>query len=378
MGVIVGIDCSNVRSGGGLTYLVELLTALDLDKHAISRIVLWGGAQTIEKLPDRPWLELVNPPVLNQGLLQRMWWQRFNLSRAARLAQCDILFVPGGSYAGDFRPMVAMSHNLLPFEFHELRRYIKSSKFLKYLLLRHVQSRTFRTADGVLFLANYSMQAVLKVTGKLGGRTAVIPHGMNPRFLCAPRACKPVEEYSDSDPLRIVYVSIIDVYKHQWHVVEAVHTLRAEGFSLALDLVGPAYPPAKARLLKTIARLDPEDKWVRYHGEISYDALHLMHARADIGVFASSCENLPLTLLETMAAGLPVASSNRGPMPEVLGDAGLYFDPEDSADIALALRRYIQSHTLRNEKAKLSFELSGKYSWERCAEDTFSFIEKTI
>ena len=73
-----------------------------------------------------------------------------------------------------------------------------------------------------------------------------------------------------------------------------------------------------------------------------------------------------------------MASSNRGPMPEVLGDAGLYFDPEDSADIALALRRYIQSHTLRNEKAKLSFELSGKYSWERCAEDTFSFIEKTI
>jgi len=43
-------------------------------------------------------------------------------------------------------------------------------------------------------------------------------------------------------------------------------------------------------------------------------------------------------LVEAMASGLPIACSNRGPMPEVLGDAGVYFDPEDPHDIARALR----------------------------------------
>lgn len=372
--MIVGIDCSNVRSGGGVTYLVELISALEPFKHGISRVIIWGGTQTLSKLPDRPWLKLANPPALNQNLLRRVWWQRFKLSYAARVANCDILFIPGGSYAGDFKPTVAMSHNLLPFEFHELRRYAGSFRFLKFLLLRYVQSRTFRKAEGVIFLTNYAMRTVVKVTGQLRGDTAIIPHGMSPRFLSEPRDSKPIEDYTDTNPLRILYVSIIDAYKHQWHVVEAVHALRAEGFAVVLELVGPAYPPAKIHLQKTMERLDASNEWVHYHGEISYDILHSMYANADIGVFASSCENLPITLLETMAAGLPIASSNRGPMPEVLGDASLYFDPENSVDIAHALRRLIQSHTLRGEKARMSFELSKKYSWSRCAEDTLSFI----
>jgi len=56
---------------------------------------------------------------------------------------------------------------------------------------------------------------------------------------------------------------------------------------------------------------DPEVRWVHYRGAVSYDALHQIYAEADIGNFASSCENLPIILLVTMAAGLPVVCSNQ-------------------------------------------------------------------
>lgn len=376
IGLVVGIDATNLRRGGGVTHLVELLTAAEPDRNGIVRVVVWGGEQTLAKLPDRIWLEKVNPTALNRGLLRRIGWQRFSLPRAARAAQCDVLFVPGGSYAGNFRPIVTMSQNLLPFEWQELRRYGGGLLALKLILLRYTQSRSFRAADGVIFLTEYARRAVLNVTGEIIGKTATIPHGLNPRFQIKPWAQRPVGEYTESTPCRLLYVSIIDQYKHQWYVVEAVHALRAEGLSVVLELVGPAYPPALARLQAAITRFDPEGHWVHYHGAVPYEALHQIYAQADLGVFASSCENMPIILMESMAAGLPVACSNRGPMPEVLGDAGLYFDPERPDEIARALRAFIESPELRNKHAKAAYERATGYAWGQCADDTFGFLAK--
>ena len=61
-----------------------------------------------------------------------------------------------------------------------------------------------------------------------------------------------------------------------------------------------------------------------------HDDLHQKYLDADLGLFASSCENMPNILLETMGAGLPIACSNRQPMPEILKNGGEYFDPEKS------------------------------------------------
>jgi glycosyltransferase involved in cell wall biosynthesis len=83
---------------------------------------------------------------------------------------------------------------------------------------------------------------------------------------------------------------------------------------------------------------------------------------------------MPNILLEEMASGLPIACSNRGPMPEVLGDAGVYFDPEDPNDIARALRELIESPVLRTKLARASFGRVQRYSWRRCADETFSFL----
>ena len=372
--ITVGIDATNLRGGGGISHLVEILRVAQPKLHGIKRVVVWGSIPTLQLLDERPWLTKITPPALDKGLFQRTLWQRYSLSQAARDVDCDVLFVPGGSYAGNFHPVVTMSRNLLPFEMGELLRYGLSMLTLKLLLLRLIQSHSFRKSDGVIFLTEYARDVVLRVTGKVLGQTCIVPHGLNPRFNKVPKLQRAIAKYDDAQPYRVLYVSIIDQYKHQWHVVEAVDALRKQGFSIVLDLVGPAYPAALNRLNQTIDRVDVERRWVHYHGAIPFNELHLRYAEADLGLFASSCENMPNILLETMASGLPIACSNRGPMPEVLGHAGVFFNPEQSDDIVRALRELISSPETRIELARASYERVQQYSWLRCADETFRFL----
>jgi glycosyltransferase involved in cell wall biosynthesis len=177
-------------------------------------------------------------------------------------------------------------------------------------------------------------------------------------------------------PLRALYVSIVDVYKHQGNVARAVHALRAAGLPIAIDFVGPAYAPALAPFQATLRELDPEARGLRYAGSVPFEKLHELHRDADVFVFASSCENMPNVLLEGMAAGLPIACSNRGPMPEVLGEVGVLFDPERPEEIAAALRRLAEDTALRRRLAQAASERARQFSWERCARETLAFIAK--
>lgn len=372
--MIVGIDASNIRSGGGVTHLMELLRAANPHHYGFSEVVVWGSEGTLAQLAERSWLTTHTDPVMELSYSRRALWQRNRFGDTARAAQCDLLFVPGGSFATEFRPIVTMSQNLLPFDLPELWRYRFSPITIKLLVLRLIQSRSFRRAQGVIFLSKAARETVLRVTGSLRGACPIIPHGLDPRFRMKPKPQRSIQEYDADEPFRIIYVSIVDQYKHQWQVVDAVCALRHQGWPLVLDLVGPSYPPALDRLRSTIAQDDPDGRWVSYHGAIAYSDLHQLYAQADLGVFASSCENMPNILLETMAAGLPVACSDRGPMPEVLGDAGVYFDPENSEDIALALGKLIASPELRAEKAKASYSAALVYDWKRCADETFEFL----
>lgn len=372
--MIVGIDASNIRAGGGVTHLVELLRAADPQAHGFSQVIVWSGLATLSRIDDRPWLVKSHQPILDKSLPYRTFWQRFRLSDVARAAGCDVLFVPGGSYAGDFQPIVTMSQNLLPFEWPEMRRYGWSWVTLKMMMLRWTQSRTFRRADGLIFLTQYAQDAVMRVIGTTNGKTTIVSHGTDERFFSPPREQLAIDAYSVDRPFRILYVSIIDMYKHQWHVAEAVVTLRKTGLSLEVDFIGPSYGPALKLLSEVIEKHDPKGKFLHYRGTIPFEELHTAYRQADAFVFASSCENLPNILKEAMAAGLPIACSNRGPMPEVLVDAGVYFDPERPGEIAEALLTLFNQPALRRQLAGQSYAAAQDYSWERCVQETFSFI----
>jgi glycosyltransferase involved in cell wall biosynthesis len=303
-----------------------------------------------------------------------MCWQRHALSGLAQRRGCDVLLVPGGAYAGVFRPFVTVSQNLLPFEWSELRRFGCSAMTLKMLALRRVQSRTFRQADGVIFLSKYAEDRVTQVIDWLTGERKIVPHGIEKRFFCEPRPPRMPDSFCMSDPFRIEYVSTIDVYKHQWRVAEAVAILREKGIPVEVNFVGQAYGPALKRLNSEIKKHDRRGEFLTYEGAVAFKKLHEVYKRADLFIFASSCENLPNILLEAMASGLAIACSNRGPMPELLGCDGAYFDPENAAEIAAVIMTLFDQPELRNRLAWGAYRRAQSYSWRQCADETFSFV----
>jgi len=371
----LGIDASNLRQGGGQTHLRELLQAVTPKAYGFKKVVVWGEKTTLSQLKKRSWLLKRCPPDLSRGFISRAFWQNYRLPCEARRKDCDVLFVPGGTHGNGFHPVVTMNRNMLPFEMREIARYGISVTTARLLLLRWIQKKCLRKSEGVIFLTAYARNMVLKATGEIRGKCAIIPHGLNQRFFKAPKKQNAIREYHQKKPFKILYVSIIDQYKHQWNVLEAVWSLRQKtGWPVVVDFVGPAYPPALRRLRKALHQRDPHRKWAKYRGNVDFSHLPQVYHKADLGVFASSCENMPNILLEMMAAGLPIASSNRGPMPEILKDSGLAFDPLSPADISDILERLIQDPDLRTILAKKSHLAAQKYSWEDCANKTFCFL----
>lgn len=378
------IDASNLRAGGTVTHLIELLRAGEPTSLGFGEVLVWAGSAVLGRIEDRPWLRKVSDPLLEQDAnpfrdrrhLQRAYWQRFKLPRLARREGCDLLFVPGGMDNSGFVPMVTMSRNMLPFDMHEARRYGMSLSLLRLLTLRRLQMRTFRRATGMIFLTEYARRMVLEAVGQLPGPTAVIPHGVSHRFTLEPRPQRAIADCSPAQPFRIVYVSTVDQYKHQWHVARAVATLREAGLPVALTLVGHANSRSLERLHGTLADIERSSEYIEYLGPIPYERLQEQYHKANLKVFASTCENMPNILVEAMSAGLPIACSGKGPMPEVLGDAGVYFDAEQPGEIASVLRSLIESPQLRASLAQRAFERARQYSWERCARETFSFLAR--
>jgi len=370
----VGIDASNIRDGGGVTHLTELLRAATPHEHGCDEVIVWGGSATLNCLEDRPWLRKVYEPVLDQILPLRLYWQLVTLDRLVQKEVCDVLFVPGGTYTGAFRPFVTISQNLLPFEWTNARRYGVSWMLLKMIVLYRLQKRAFVRANGVIYLTQYARNVVIKNVKRFRGKSVVISHGVDKRFLLSPREQRDVGSYSSHHPFRILYVSPVDVYKHQWHVADAVARLHEAGFPIKLDLIGSAYAPALKHLHQVTSRLDPEGRFICHHGFCPHFEIFRQYHNADMFVFASTCETFGMVITEAMAAGLPIACSNRGPMPEVLGDAGVYFDPEKPAEIAEAIRKLIEDPMLRTEKAEAAFERAKGFTWGRCADETFSFL----
>jgi len=103
-----------------------------------------------------------------------------------------------------------------------------------------------------------------------------------------------------------------------------------------------------------------------------------MYKDSDLFIFASTCENMPNILIEAMTAGLPIVCSDKQPMPEFLKDGAMYFDAKNSNSIENAIESMIRNIEQRKELAEKSKSYSTKFSWEKCANETFNFIANCI
>jgi glycosyltransferase involved in cell wall biosynthesis len=369
----LGIDASRNRSGGAKAHLIGILSELDPAKHGIQAIHVWSFRALLDQLPEYPWLIKHNPIALEQSLVKQLCWQATALANEVKLAGCHILFATDASTLCRFKPIVVLSQDMLSYEPGVMRYFGYGLSRLRLYAILVIQNLAFRRAAGVIFLTHYAGEVIQKSCGPLP-TIAYVPHGVDSMF----KHVQPVSSWpvSGQRPIRCIYVSNTEMYKHQWGVVEAISLLRKRGYNLVLTLVGGGNGPAQQLLQDSTINADPKSVFVKQLEFLPHAELPALLAEADLFVFASSCENMPVTLIEAMAVGLPIACSNRGPMPEVLADGAVYFNPEDSDSIALAIEQIIQSPELRLAIAQCAKRLSQQYCWKRCADETFSFISQ--
>ncbi len=369
--ITVAIDASRNRSGGARNHLIGILTDGDPVRSGVKTVHVWSYRALLEELPNREWLKKHNPPELEKSLAHQVWWQMSVLPQALKRCECDILLNTDAGTFSNIRPCVTMSRDMLSYEPGEIRRYRYGKAWIRLVLLKYIQNRSLRRANGVIFLTRYAANAIQLSCGNLKS-FAIIPHGVGKAFSMTRRLIAWPD--ASQRPIRCVYVSNTAPYKHQEHVVRGIEKMVKQGIDITLALVGGGGGNAQKQLIKQINTSDPFRQFIFEFGYISNTDLPQLLSEHDIFIFASSCENMPNTLLEAMASEIPIACSNRGPMPEILKDGGVYFDPENPEEIVNALKKIIYQSDLRYKNAARAKEIASCYSWSRCAQETFSYL----
>jgi len=366
----------NIRDGGGLTHLREILYHATRETILFDRVIVWGNEVCLRELPNQPWLTKINPLQGRASGIRTTLWQIFSLGNAARKMNCSLLFIAGGSALTRFQPKVTICHNMLPFTDAALQLYPTGIRKLKFYLLRFIQLHTFRRAKGIIFLSQWAKDSLLSKMGKTNQQLAVIPHGVNAGFSFPDRVHRRIEDCSSNEPFTLIYVSRIESYKNQLQVIEAFHQLQIQsGWPLKLQLAGLASDKEYDQLVKKkITTVDPSGAFIEYLGAVPYEKLGSYYRQADLGVFASSCENMPIILLEKMAAGLPLLCSQDPPMQSFLADVGLYTDFDDTTNTIEQLTYLIADKELRSHLSSLAASATEIYQWKKSSTETLSFI----
>ena len=372
--MILGIDATNISSGGGATHLKEVMNYIDSGFSKFDGYVIISNKVVLDSILNSSLISKVWLPIFEKNFVWRFIWQILFSATFFKKRGCDLLFVPGGSYLGFFKPFVTMSRNMLPFEKSEMLRFGFSFMTAKLVLLRLTQQATFARANGIIFLTKYAKNKIQEVTKRKYVNSKIINHGVDVSFSNRSDIRK---KSFGANGIKILYASPLSPYKHQINVIEAVRRIRERGVPITLDLVGPDVFGGES-VKDIIFKYDPQNNYLRYFGSVPHSDMAKICKNADIGIFASTCENLPNTLLEYMASGLAIASSNFGPMPEVLQDGGVYFNPLCINEIAGAIDVYINFPEQMEEKSLRGFNLSKKYSWKLCAKKTFDYLHAIV
>ncbi len=373
--VVIGVDASRSRSGGGIAHIKGLFSSFDPRKLGIKEIHLWAFKELLDDVPDLPWLIKHCPNELNKSILKQLFWQRYRLPKELLKNGCDIVLNTDAGSILRFNPSITMSRDMLSYEPGEMQRYGLSKARLRLELIKIFQNASLTHSTSAIFLTKYASKVIQKSCGKIK-KLKIIPHGVGEDFRSTHDIMKwPIKK---EDKIEILYVSNVAWYKHQWNVVEAVHNLRNKGHNVSLRLVGGGKGKPYKILKEKIKLFDPKDEFIFDEGFVKHSNLSHFFAKANLFLFASSCENMPNTLIEAMSSGIPIVCSDRGPMPEVLKDGGLYFDPENIDSIANSIKIIIENKRIRNKTAKIAKNLSKNYSWEKCAKETWEFLLETI
>lgn len=297
------------------------------------------------------------------------WRQQLEVPRLVKGLQGRLLHVP--FYMIPLRPGVPLvwtCHDLLPLRFPE---YYAWPRRIVYLLGHRLAARK---AASVIAISETTRRDLIRFTGLAPGRVRIIP-------LAACDFLGPGPDRLPPEPGRparyALYTGSNKPHKNLPMLVEAWLALWRQPDLPRVPLViaghwDHRYPEAR----RLAATGDPSA--ILFLGRVSEEKLAALYRQADLFVFPSRGEGFGLPVLEAMAAGVPVACSRAGSLPEVGGEAVAYFDPDDAPALIRLLAGLLADEDRRRELAAAGYRRAGLFSWRRTAEATLNEYQRIL
>ncbi|QKG80868.1 glycosyltransferase family 4 protein [Tenuifilum thalassicum] len=331
---------------------------------------------------DRPYSELfifsenvkpiVLPPPTRHPVLWYYWFE-YALPNALKKIDADVFLSPDGylSLSVDL-PQVAVIHDINFFH------YPKGLPFVKSRYLNHFFPRYAQKACRIVTVSNYSKHDIAKNYNIDLEKIDVAYNGASEQF-------KPLDDeekqaarqrYSSGLPY-FLFVGALNPRKNVARLIQAFDIFKqTTGLQEKLLLVGePMFMTSdiKKAYLQSQFKAD-----ILFLGRKDVAELSQITGAAKAIVYPSIFEGFGIPLLEAMKCGVPVASSNTTAMPEVAGDAALYFNPMSVDEMAEAMQILSRDNNLCSKLSAAALERQKMFSWDVTADTVFKSIEKCL
>lgn len=296
--------------------------------------------------------------------LARYWCQYILYPIQAQRAQGDVNHIIDHAYG---HLLHHLEHQRSVVTVHDLNLWERGPRFIRRYTLSGV-----KLAAQVICDSETTRKAFLKFSGYPPEQASVIYDGVEETFF------KHLPETSGKpsgmpDGQYILHVGHTQAYKN---IPSLFHTLSLLIHSFKLNVrllkVGEAFTPEQKKLAENLGVADR----VIHLGIVPRERLPEIYRRADLFLFPSLNEGFGLPVLEAMASGIPVIASNRGALPEIVGEAGILVDPEDYRTMSQAAASLLEQPSLRRRLAKEGQKRAGLFTWEKTARKTLELYRK--
>ena len=308
----------------------------------------------------------LTPKQGTKGHLQRLLWTQFQLPQIYRKLRSQILFspVPEAPLYTSCR-FVVTSFDLIPLRFPN--RLSPLAIYHKYYT-----PEVFKQAKHIICISESTARDVTKFYKIPSNKITPILLAYDSQHF------QPVvaEDSKYRSHPYFLYIGRHDPYKNISRVISAFANLQPQR-EYQLWLSGPSdkrYTPA---LKKQVQELGIADR-VKFLDYVPYEHLPIIISGAIALVFPSLWEGFGLPVLEAMACGTPVITSNLSSLPEVAGDAGILINPYKVEEITDAMQAIANNSGLRVHLSQLGLQRATQFSWEKTGQATVEVLKRFL
>lgn len=332
---------------------------------------------------NRPSEAYVEPPLdrlphLTTNLSAKPWRMRALVGHLARVPQ-DRLFPEVDLFHATDHLLPRLSRVRSVFTLHDLVFcfYPQTHKPLNRWFLTLMMPRFLRAADAVIAVSECTKRDAMQTYDLDEAKIKVIYEGVNPRFRrSSPGVISSVLHKYDLRERYILSVGTIEPRKNLTSLLEAYVAIRNQDSQLKLVIVGKRGWLYEG-FFRRLSELGLENE-VIFPGFVPDEDLPALYSATDLFVFPSLYEGFGLPVLEAMACGAPVVTSNTSSLPEVAGEAALLVDPNSVEALTRAMRDVLDNRTLRHDLRARGPKQAAKFSWETAAHETLAVYRSLL